>query len=101
MLTFSHTYIPGVFVKGGIVTEGVTRGGGRYPESASSSWCPREKTAVSWKMNVPGKSAASERSWRASQKQASYTVDLGQSKISPFFYFPHNGFEHELTASKE
>jgi hypothetical protein len=25
--TFSHTYTPGVFVKGGIVTEGVIRGG--------------------------------------------------------------------------
>jgi hypothetical protein len=86
MLTCSHTDIPGVFVKGSIVTEGVT-GRGSYPKSPSSSWCPREKSAVSWKMNVPGKSAASELGSRASQKQASYTVDLGRSKLAPLFYF--------------
>ena len=86
MLTLSHTYIPGVFVKEGIETEGSIGGGGRYPESPGSSWCPRENTAVSWKMNVPGKSAASELGSRASQKQASYTVNLGQSKLAPFFY---------------
>jgi hypothetical protein len=56
-LCSTHTDTLGVFVKRGIVTEGVM-GGGVLATSSSSYGPQRKDSAVSLKMNVPGKSAA-------------------------------------------